>query len=136
VGERSGKRFQLGDRMTVQVARVDLETTKIDFVLSDKQAEKIQSDIDELPDVVADYLQAEKREAREKAKAEAQTDGKTLRLKSGAKPKTSAGPSSSRANRRGKPGRRRTSATPKDSTRQKGKAERAKKKSTKKPRAR
>jgi ribonuclease R len=32
-GERTGKSFRLADRITVKVARVDLETTKIDFVL-------------------------------------------------------------------------------------------------------
>jgi ribonuclease R len=34
-GERTGKSFRLADRITVKVARVDLETTKIDFVLVD-----------------------------------------------------------------------------------------------------
>jgi ribonuclease R len=33
VGERTGARFRLGDRLTVKVARVDLETSKIDFSL-------------------------------------------------------------------------------------------------------
>lgn len=33
LGERSGKRFRLGDRMQVKVARVDLETSRVDFVL-------------------------------------------------------------------------------------------------------
>ena len=33
VGERTGKSFRLADRITVKVARVDLEQTKIDFVL-------------------------------------------------------------------------------------------------------
>ncbi len=32
-GERTGKSYRLADRITVKVARVDLETTKIDFVL-------------------------------------------------------------------------------------------------------
>ncbi len=35
LGERSGKRFRLADRVRVQLARVDLETTKIDFRLLD-----------------------------------------------------------------------------------------------------
>ena len=34
VGERTGARFRLGDRLTVKVARVDLETSKIDFTLA------------------------------------------------------------------------------------------------------
>lgn len=33
VGERTGARFRLGDRLTVKVVRVDLETSKIDFTL-------------------------------------------------------------------------------------------------------
>ncbi len=35
LGERSGARYRIGDRMFVKVARVDLETTKIDFVLGE-----------------------------------------------------------------------------------------------------
>ncbi|MFM9913777.1 MAG: ribonuclease R [Methylophilaceae bacterium] len=35
MGERSGKVFRLGDRLHVKVARVDMETSKIDFVLDD-----------------------------------------------------------------------------------------------------
>ncbi len=33
LGERTGKRYRLGDRVRVKVARVDMESTKIDFVL-------------------------------------------------------------------------------------------------------
>jgi len=32
LGERSGKRFRLADRMKVRLVRVDLETRKIDLV--------------------------------------------------------------------------------------------------------
>ncbi|MDE3010660.1 MAG: ribonuclease R [Pseudomonadota bacterium] len=32
LGERSGKRWRLGDRIRIRVVRVDLETTRIDFV--------------------------------------------------------------------------------------------------------
>lgn len=35
-GERTGVRFRLGDRLTIKVARVDLETSKIDFSLVNK----------------------------------------------------------------------------------------------------
>ena len=37
VGERSGKIYRLGDRLQVRLVRVDLETTKIDFVLTEKK---------------------------------------------------------------------------------------------------
>lgn len=33
-GERSGKRYRLGDRIRIKLVRVDLETRKIDFVLA------------------------------------------------------------------------------------------------------
>jgi ribonuclease R len=36
-GERSGKVYRLADRIMVKVARVDLESTKIDFVLADDE---------------------------------------------------------------------------------------------------
>jgi ribonuclease R len=35
VGERTAVKYRLGDRLRVQVSRVDLETTRIDFVLAD-----------------------------------------------------------------------------------------------------
>jgi ribonuclease R len=38
-GERTGIRYRLGDRLRVKVSRVDLETSKIDFVLVDKSSE-------------------------------------------------------------------------------------------------
>ncbi len=38
IGERSGKTYRLADRLTVKVARVDLEQTKIDFVLASEAA--------------------------------------------------------------------------------------------------
>jgi ribonuclease R len=43
-GERTGVRYRLGDRLTIKVARVDLETTKIDFVLVNKN--NALSDVD------------------------------------------------------------------------------------------
>ncbi|MFC6981334.1 ribonuclease R [Microbulbifer taiwanensis] len=38
VGERSGMRYHLGDSVSVQVARVDLEERKVDFTLQEVQA--------------------------------------------------------------------------------------------------
>jgi ribonuclease R len=34
LGERSGQRFRLGDRVRVRLVRADLESNKIDFVLA------------------------------------------------------------------------------------------------------
>jgi len=39
-GERTGRHFRLADRVTVKVVRVDLEQTKIDFVLADDTASR------------------------------------------------------------------------------------------------
>jgi ribonuclease R len=36
VGERSGVRYKLGDRLNITVARVDLDTRRIDFSLADQ----------------------------------------------------------------------------------------------------
>jgi ribonuclease R len=38
LGERTGKRFRLGDKVRVRVAQVDLETAKIDFVMAEETA--------------------------------------------------------------------------------------------------
>lgn len=40
LGERTGKRFRLGDRLRVKVSRVDLETSKIDFMLVADESNK------------------------------------------------------------------------------------------------
>jgi len=39
IGERTSVRYRLGDRLTIKVARVDLETTKMDFSLVNKIGE-------------------------------------------------------------------------------------------------
>lgn len=42
-GERTGKRYQLTDRVTVQVSRVDLDARKIDLMLVDELGERVAS---------------------------------------------------------------------------------------------
>ena len=39
LGERPGQRYRLGDRVQVRVVKVDMESTKIDFVLHEEAAE-------------------------------------------------------------------------------------------------
>jgi ribonuclease R len=48
LGEHSGKRYRLGDRVRVQVVRVDMESTKIDFVLESVLGETavVSTDVD------------------------------------------------------------------------------------------
>jgi ribonuclease R len=43
LGERTGKRYRLGDRVLVKVVRVDMESTKIDFTLVEEKDEKATS---------------------------------------------------------------------------------------------
>ncbi len=47
LGERSGQSYRLGDRVQVRVVKVDMESTKIDFVLQD--VAEIASDGEALP---------------------------------------------------------------------------------------
>jgi len=42
LGERSGQRFRLGDRVRVKVVRVDLESAKIDFQLAPESVEPVE----------------------------------------------------------------------------------------------
>ncbi|HEY3326739.1 MAG TPA: ribonuclease R [Novimethylophilus sp.] len=39
-GERTGRNYRLGDRLRIKVARVDMETSKIDFVLDENPPEQ------------------------------------------------------------------------------------------------
>jgi ribonuclease R len=59
VGERTGQRFRLGDRLRVKVVRVDLETTKIDFAL----------DLSELPAPVVEEVAEEEAPATRRRKS-------------------------------------------------------------------
>ena len=73
VGERGGKIYRLGDTVTVQVARVDLDDKKIEFVLPREQAaahkavEKlvpVQSVKHDLPEDAEEEAQGEQDEAQ------------------------------------------------------------------------
>jgi ribonuclease R len=37
LGERTGKRYRLGDRVRIKVMRADIETSKIDFSLVEQE---------------------------------------------------------------------------------------------------
>jgi ribonuclease R len=83
-GERTGVRYQLGDRLTIKVVRVDLETTKIDFTLVNKN-----NSLDDTINVDSNKIGADnKRRGGENnpVKSTAKFDGKF-----GAKPATRTG---------------------------------------------
>jgi ribonuclease R len=51
LGERTGKRYRLGDRVRVKVVRVDMESTKIDFML--EGVENKENEIKAPPEILA-----------------------------------------------------------------------------------
>ncbi|MCU0842874.1 MAG: S1 RNA-binding domain-containing protein, partial [Thiobacillaceae bacterium] len=42
LGERTGQRYRLGDPVRIQVARVDLDTSRVDFVLAEPETASAQ----------------------------------------------------------------------------------------------
>ncbi len=69
LGERSGKRFRLGDRVRVRVVRADLESGRIDFVLAAQQP--VRGENATKPAHKATVKQAEKPEPKVKGAATA-----------------------------------------------------------------
>ena len=57
LGERTGARYRLGDRLTVKVARVDLETSKIDFTLVNAGGKAVNSSKQENNKINKDFNQ-------------------------------------------------------------------------------
>jgi ribonuclease R len=107
LGERTGVRFRLGDRLRVKVARVDMETSKIDFVL-DPLTSNQESTPQEKPARMPAARSAAKPVARSSAKPASKPKAKPgaashskLGLPGGAKSK-SAGPSSTRGKSKSK----------------------------------
>jgi ribonuclease R len=52
LGERTGQRYRLGDRVQVRVVKVDMESTKIDFVLDgiiEQSGRHADRSVDDLP---------------------------------------------------------------------------------------
>jgi len=41
LGERSGKRYRMGDRVRIKVVRVSLETSRVDFVLAEDESSAV-----------------------------------------------------------------------------------------------
>ncbi len=81
VGDRTRKIYRLGDKVRVQVARVDLDERKIDFDLLREDDERVEP-IDEQPKKKA------KRKAKPKAKAKAKSGAKGKYQSKGGKSKS------------------------------------------------
>lgn len=64
-GERTGAKYRLGDRLRVKVSRVDLETSRIDFVL----ANQFNAIAAILPDRYLDYYRPSKSSGQDKNKS-------------------------------------------------------------------
>jgi ribonuclease R len=129
VGERTNKRFRLGDRLTIKVARVDLETTKMDFVMVDSaSADAVDSSIGLNDDSLLKSLAGTKPPKRSARKKTGEDGENTLKLKSGPKSGNSTGPKSNRAIRRKRAGKPSTTSSPAG----KSKAGKASKKKTSK----
>lgn len=120
VGERTNKRFRLGDRLTIKVVRVDLETTKIDFVMADGDNDDDQDNRRHADD---DLLKSLAGTQSPKRKKSAKKGGaSTLKLKSGTKAGNSTGPKSSRAIRRKRAGKQSTKSAPSGKSNKKSKS--------------
>lgn len=86
-GDRTGIRYRLGDRLQVKVSRVDLETSRIDFVL----AQQFQAIAAILPDRYLDEYRPKKSSAPQasvKATAKRTDQAKQTKFASSAKDKT------------------------------------------------
>ncbi len=88
LGERTGQRYRLGDKVRVRVARVDLETARIDFVLAEAQPEAVApSPTTAEPKTAAKKPSGsgKKAAAGKTAKAAKPQPGKTAKPQSGSK---------------------------------------------------
>ncbi len=105
MGERTAARYRLGDRLTIKVARVDLETTKIDFTLVNKMKVIDESEAG-LP-IKSNMLERSIENSATKNQRIKPAGENTLRLKAGAKSSAESG-----ASRTKKPARAGSRSTP------------------------
>lgn len=97
VGERSGVRFNMGDTVTVKVARADLETSRIDLVLvggvksgkksakSAKSKQKLPENVAKLVDEAEHILAKSKRQSASKSVKKAAPANQSSRKKAAPK---------------------------------------------------
>lgn len=68
LGERTHKRFRLGDRLLIKVVRVDMETNKIDFVLYHGKHHIVEEDTPMMPAFVPPKIEEPKKEKKTRKK--------------------------------------------------------------------
>ncbi|MDD5301393.1 MAG: ribonuclease R [Gallionella sp.] len=86
LGERTGNRYRLGDRVQVRVVKVDMESTKIDFVLDgiiEQSGRSVDRSADDLPAKTGKHAGGRDTHAPAEKKP---AKGKTARGKAGSKP--------------------------------------------------
>lgn len=64
VGERNGRRFRLGDRVTIVVAKVDLDLARIDFDLAENNERDGKSQFDERVETMATALKTSAKKSK------------------------------------------------------------------------
>lgn len=120
VGERTGVKYRLGDRLRVKVVRVDLETSKIDFVLATGES-KGSSAVDgaELSGQKNRTKREQGAEPASKAPSRSSLAGQTLKV---SKPSAAKGSTSTSTRAKNANAKRRTAKAPVPSTKSKPKA--------------
>ncbi|MDR2637381.1 MAG: ribonuclease R [Zoogloeaceae bacterium] len=77
LGERTGQRFRLGDRLTVRLVRADLESNRIDFVLApERKTETVKPAVKVKPEVKKSEAEKKKAKAGNTRKAAGKTGKK------------------------------------------------------------
>lgn len=105
IGRNSGKRYQLGDKVTIQIARADLTKKQMDFVLVDEENPAGTHRIDKEPIRESRsklmQIQERKQEGRKKSKelSEKRRERRTKKDKKGKKEKKSKEKSKSKRKR-------------------------------------
>ena len=105
IGRNSGKRYQLGDKVTIQIARADLTKKQMDFVLVDEENPAGTHRIDKEPIRESrsklQQIQERKQEGRKKSKelSEKRRERRTKKDKKGKKEKKSKEKSKSKRKR-------------------------------------
>ena len=109
VGERTGAKYRLGDRVTIKVARVDLETTKIDFSLVNKQG-----NLELAGDSKAQKKSAERQSREPRGRSDSKPSGKPKGL-----PKSTSRKKGGRQSEAAKPSSKKSTNSRKKSTKKK-----------------